>query len=306
MNAAVPDISVLVPSYGYAHFLRDGIESVLKQGRTDDPATSHLPVIELIVQDGGSTDGTVDLLESYGDAIIWRSEKDGGQSDALNRAFALSSGRWIAWLNADEFYLPGGLVALVEEGDRSGADVDYGDTAFVDANGRLTRLVPQHGFSPSILRSYGCFISSVSSIVRRDAVGPDPIDISMRRMMDWDLYLRLLDDGSRFSHVPMPVGAFRAHDTRVTATETRGFMQRLNEDDGFGREYDMMRDRYGAFRARKLGHVGHGVRKLTDGAYVRQLRARRLRGVNLRWFDDPGGADGCRLLLAGAYGRDGA
>ncbi len=302
VRTATPDLSVLVPSYGYAHFLRDGIESVLQQGRSA-AADGSGPGIELIVQDGGSTDGTVELLQGYGDRVVWRSEPDEGQSDALNRACSLATGRWIGWLNADEFYLPGGLEALVAEGDRTGADVVYGDTAFVDGDGKLTRLVPQHGFSPEILRSYGCFISSVSSIVRRDAAGAEPIDVSMRRMMDWDLYLRLLRDGSSFRHVATPVGAFRAHDTRVTATEKRGFTERLNNDDGFGREYDMMRERYGAFRARKLGHIGHGVRKLTDGAYVRQLRARRLRGADLRWFDGPEGADGCRQLMAGAYGR---
>lgn len=293
MSAQAPDLSVLVPSYEYAQFLRDGIESVLRQ----DGLT-----VELIVQDGGSKDGTVELLESYGDAVIWRSEKDGGQSDALNRAFSVARGRWIGWLNADEFYLPGGLRAIVDAGDRENADVVYGDTAFVDAEGRLTRLVPQHGFSATLLKSYGCFISSVSSIVRRDAAGAVPIDDSMRRMMDWDLYLRMQQEGAVFLHVPVPVGAFREHNTRVTATESRGFTERLNRGDGFGREYDMMRSRYGAFRARRLGHIGHGVRKLTDGAYRRQARARSVHGADLRWFD---GATGATQLLDRAYGGDG-
>jgi glycosyltransferase involved in cell wall biosynthesis len=281
---------VLVPSYEYAQFLRDGIESVLRQDGLS---------VELIVQDGGSKDGTVELLESYGEAVIWRSEKDGGQSDALNRAFSVARGRWIGWLNADEFYLPGGLRAIVDAGDRDSADVVYGDTVFVDGGGRMTRLVPEHRFSRSILRSYGCFISSVSCIVRRDAAGAVPIDDSMRRMMDWDLYLRLAQEGARFLHVPVPVGAFREHDTRVTATETRRFLKRLNHADGFGREYDMMRSRYGAFRARRLGHIGHGVRKLTDGAYRRQARARSVHGADLRWFD---GATGATQLLDRAYG----
>ena len=92
----------------------------------------------------------------------WASEPDEGQSDALNRGISRARGRWIAWLNADEFYLPDGLAALVREGDRTGADVIYGDTLFSDGDGRLTRLLPQHRFSPFVLRSYGCYISTVS------------------------------------------------------------------------------------------------------------------------------------------------
>jgi glycosyltransferase involved in cell wall biosynthesis len=292
--AASAAVSVLVPSYGYRHYLRDAIESVLRQ-----PDLSS----ELIVQDGGSTDGTVELLESYGDALWWTSEHDDGQSDALNRAWARARGRWIGWLNADEFYLRGGLGALIAEGERTGADVVYGDTAFVDAEGRLARLVPEHPFSGYVLRSYGCFISTVSCIVRRSALGPDPLDVTMRRMMDWDLYLRLDRQRAGFAYVPVPVGAFRQHDTRVTATETRGFLQRLNLGDGFGREYDMLRRRHGAFRHRRSGHILHGAMKLTSGAYGRQLRARRLGALDLRWFEGEQGQRGQRRLLAAAYPR---
>jgi glycosyltransferase involved in cell wall biosynthesis len=270
-----PDVSVVTPSFGYARYLRDAIDSVAKQRGIS---------VEHVIQDGGSTDGTVDLLREVDHLVDWTSEQDDGQSDALNRAIARARGRWVAWLNADEFYLPHGLAALVHEGDRTGAHVVYGDTLFSDGDGRLTRLLPQHRFSPFVLRSYGCFISTVSSVVRRSSLGPDPIDVQMRRMMDWDLYLRLLGEGASFRYVAAPVGVFRAHDTRVTATERRGFFQQLNRDDGFGREYDMVRDRYGAMRIRRAGHIAHGVLKLVDGAYGRQAQGRRVQGSDLRWF----------------------
>ncbi|HYX84816.1 MAG TPA: glycosyltransferase family 2 protein [Gaiellales bacterium] len=286
------DLTVVTPSYGYAHYLPDAVDSVAGQrGIT----------VEHVIQDGGSTDGTVELLERLGDAVEWVSEPDDGQSDALNRAIARAHGRWIAWLNADEFYLPDGLAALVAEGERTGADVVYGDTLFCDGEGRLTRLLPQHRFSPFVLRSYGCYISTVSSIVRRTTLGAQPIDASMRRMMDWDLYLRLLAEDAAFRHVPVPVGVFRAHDTRVTATERRGFFQRLNRGDGFGREYDMVRERYGAMRARRLGHLAHGALKVADGAYARQLRARRLEGAELRWFRSEAAVRDWERVSAGCY-----
>lgn len=286
------DLTVVTPSYGYAHYLRDAIESVTEQeGIT----------VEHVIQDGESPDGTVELLRELDHLVDWVSEPDDGQSDALNRAIQRARGRWVAWLNADEFYVPDGLAALVRDGDRAGADVVYGDTLFSDGEGRLTRLLPQHRFSPFVLRSYGCYISTVSCIVRRSSLGPDPIDASMRRMMDWDLYLRLLDEGASFRYVPIPVGVFRAHDTRVTATERRGFLQRLNRGDGFGREYDMVRERYGAMRARRLGHVVHGGMKLTSGAYRRQIRARGLHGSDLRWFGSDDGARQWQQVVHGCY-----
>ncbi len=288
----VPDVSVLVPSYGYAHYIGDAIESVLQQTG---------PPTELIVQDGCSDDGTVDVLGRYEGTLRWASEPDRGQSDALNKAWTRAQGRWVGWLNADEFYLPGGLSALVAEGDRTSADVVYGDTAFVDADGRLARLVPEHRFSPKVLESYGCFISTVSCLVRRSSVEAAPIDSGMRRMMDWDLYLRMLRGGARFGYVPTPVGAFRQHDTRITATETRGFFQRLNLGDGFGEEYELMRRRYGAFRARRAGHLLHGGLKLVDGGYRRQMRARRLGDVDLRWFAGAPGTAGYTRLISEAY-----
>jgi glycosyltransferase involved in cell wall biosynthesis len=283
----------VTPSFGYAHYLPDAIDSVRGQ---------HGINVEHIIQDGESTDGTVELLESFGDAVDWVSEPDDGQSDALNRALRRAQGRWVAWLNADEFYLPDGLTTLVRAGDALGADVVYGDTVFSDGDGRMTRLVPQHPFSAGMLRSYGCFISTVSCIVRRDALGPDPIDADMRRMMDWDLYLRLESEGRRFEYCPVPVGVFRAHDTRVTATERRGFFQKLNLDDGFGREYEIVRRRYGAMRARRVGHIAHGVAKVRSGAYRRQLRARGVAGRSLRWFASPAEAAEYRQIVSRCYG----
>jgi glycosyltransferase involved in cell wall biosynthesis len=288
-----PDVSVLTPSFGYAQFIGDAIESVAGQ----DGVT-----VEHIVQDGGSDDGTIDVLRRNAH-VRWRSEPDEGQSDALNRALRLARGRWVAWLNADEFYLPDGLRRLVELGERTDADLVYGDTVFVDGEGRLVRLLPQHRFAPFVLRSYGPFIGTVSMIVRRTRLGADPIDPTMKRMMDWDLFLRLTRDGARFSYAPEPVGAFRVHDERVTATERRGWFQRLNMGDGFGREYLLLRERYGALRLRRVGHLLHGAEKLAAGSYARQVRARRFRGEDLRWFASADALSSWRRMHEACYER---
>jgi len=102
----LPDVSVVTPSYGYAHYLRDAIESVAEQRGV---------TVEHVIQDGASTDGTVELLRELDDLVDWTSEPDEGQSDALNRAFALSSGRWIGTM------FPGNIIPSSRISTVSGA-----------------------------------------------------------------------------------------------------------------------------------------------------------------------------------------
>jgi glycosyltransferase involved in cell wall biosynthesis len=167
MSTAVPDpdASVLPRSYGHGRFIGDALQSVIRQERV---------MVEHIVQEADSQDETIDFLRSHGDRLRWRSEPDRGQADALNKALHLARGRWIAWVNADEFYIPGALRTLVATGEKSGADVVCGDAAYVDADGRLRRLGPQHGYSRFLLRH-------CDTIFHRSVLGEDPWDVGMSR-----------------------------------------------------------------------------------------------------------------------------
>lgn len=277
------DVTVITPSLGYGRFIDDNIRSVLAQ---DGLKIQH------IVQDGGSPDQTVDILKSYGESLNWISEPDRGQSDALNKGFQRAAGRWVAWLNADEFYLPGGLAALVERGERTSADVVYGDNVFVDEAGRFMRLLPQHPFSDLILRSYGCFIASSSMVLRRASLAQQPWDPDVRMMMDWDLYLKLSTQGAHFESIKYPVGAFRRHLDQVTA----------NPGD-FRDEYAKLFARHGiSIKTRRWGRWLHRLAKLVSGAYVRQFRARTLGGYDLRWFRTVEGTTTFLALLRAGYG----
>lgn len=282
------DISVLTPSYGYGRFIPDAVESVLRQ---------QSMAVEHVVQDGGSDDGTVETLKRYGDRIIWASEPDEGQSDALNRALARASGTWIAWLNADEFYLPDGLATLARHAERAGADVVYGDCVFVEARGRIERLLPQHRFSARILREYGCYIPSNTVLIRRSVLGDAPWDPTVKRIMDWDLYLKLLKRGARFSHISYPAAAFRAHEERVTSKPPSDF----EEENEVASRYGLPRDVWDRWRASRVGRWLHPVYKAVGGAYIRQFQARSLRGRDLRWFDNPRGLETFDQLLRRAY-----
>jgi glycosyltransferase involved in cell wall biosynthesis len=284
----VADVSVLTPSLNYGRFIEDAFLSVLHQ---QDLSVQH------IVQDGGSSDETLDVLSRF-DAIDWSSEPDGGQSQALNNALRRASGRWITWLNADEFYLPGSLSHLMQVGERSGADVVYGDCVFVDERGRLLRLLGQHRFSARVLREYGCYISSNSTIFRRSILREDPFDEGLRKIMDWDLYMRLLQNGATFAYVPYPVGAFRMHPDQVTAVARE-----------WHAEYAVVMSRYRL--ATDIDHLKalhrrvrwlHLIHKAFAGSYRRQLRARPLRGSDIRWFRSSIGYANSLKLLERCYG----
>jgi glycosyltransferase involved in cell wall biosynthesis len=265
-----PDISVLMPSYNYGRFLRDAIDSVLAQTG---------PTIELIVQDGESTDDTIEILESYGDRIKWESGRDENQSDALNKALARARGRWIAWLNVDEFYLPGALAKLYGLTRRSNTDLIYGDAVFVDEAGKVLRLLPQHPFRKLVLEQYGTFISTCAMVFRKDSVPPQPFDTSLGRVMDWDLFLQVQRRGGNFEYVPYPVAAFRIHDEQITAgAQSAAFP-----------EHARLRAKYGIRRSKgskAIGYAAHAALKWRAGSYRRQRCAERLGGTDLRWFGD--------------------
>ena len=282
------DVSVLTPSLNYGRFIEDALQSALhQQGLSVQP----------IVQDGGSSDDTLEVLSRFDANVDWSSEPDRGQSDALNKALSRATGRWVSWLNADEFYLPGSLAHLVQLGEESGADVVYGDCVFVDEAGRLLRLLAQHRFSPRVLREYGCYISTNSAVFRRSVLGHDPWDEGLRKMMDWDLFMNLLLNGATVLYVPYPVGAFRMHPAQVTASSR-----------DWSSEYAVMISRYGL--ATDIAHLKrlhksvrwlHLIQKLFAGSYRRQSRARTLRGKDIRWFRSSLGYANSTELLERCY-----
>jgi glycosyltransferase involved in cell wall biosynthesis len=284
-GGSIPDVSVLTPSYGYGRFIRDAIESVDQQQGI---------ILEHIVQDAGSQDGTMEILQTTGDRVRWRSEPDHGQADALNRAFRRGHGRWISWLNADEFYMPDGLATLVVAGERTGSDVVFGDGIWVDEEGRLLRLFPQHRFSPFVLRNWGVYIGSVAAIFRRSSLGEEPWDAAISRIMDWELYLRLQAEGARFLHVPYPVGAYRIHSGQITRQPL----------EHFAADHRSVRARHGIHgtRLKQPAAVVHAAFKLTSGAYRRQLIARRMKGTDMRWFRTEVGPTGFLDLRTSCYG----
>src|SRR6478672_3599346 len=122
-DPALPTLSVVTPAYNQAEFLRDTVESVLAQ---------DYPNIEYIVLDDGSTDDTAKILESYGDAFRWETQKNIGQTPTINKGWSLTSGDFITWLNSDDtFYnsrsVSEGLQYLIDD---PGLGIIFGDSMF--------------------------------------------------------------------------------------------------------------------------------------------------------------------------------
>jgi glycosyltransferase involved in cell wall biosynthesis len=265
--------SILTPSWNYGRFLDDCLDSVEAQ-RAE---TQH------VVQDNCSTDETVSLLQRRDPARVdWVSEPDGGQSDALNKALRRATGDCIGWLNADEFYLPNAIaLATTYLSEHPEVDVVYGDTVFVNEVGGVERLLTRIGYSPTILRWRGCYISTCAAFIRRTALDGFRFDESLRVVMDWDLYLHIAARGGRMVYLPVPLGAFRAHAGRVTA-------QPMSRDSA---EHQRVRAKFGidgpllkvkALRA--CADVGYSMRKVLTGARRRETQVTPVRGSSVVWM----------------------
>jgi glycosyltransferase involved in cell wall biosynthesis len=279
---------VLTPSLNYGRFIADAVRSVsLQRGIT----------VEHIVQDGDSRDDSEIQARSIANVqLFWESAPDDGQSDALNKALDRASGTWIAWLNADEFYLPGGLAVLRDSAEAEDLDVIFGDSIFVDEHGGFVRLVPQHRFSGRLLRWYGKYVASCALLMRSDVVTAIRWDTRVERIMDWDLYLTLAEKGIRVGHARYPVGAFRIHPARITALPEA---QHAESYTRVAIKHDLPKLPSAIVRAG--GRSAHGLLKLREGAYVRQVRAKQLRGADTRWFSSDKAYETVSMLIRRCY-----
>jgi glycosyltransferase involved in cell wall biosynthesis len=174
------------------------------------------------VQDGGSHDGTVEILQRYADRLAsWESRPDQGQSQAINLGFARTSGEIMAWLNSDDILLPGTLAYIARYFSRHPeVDVVYGHRIMIDEQDRQIGrwMMPPH--DDQVL-SWADYIPQETLFWRRriwDKVGGQ-VDESFRFAMDWDLIVRFRAAGARFARLPRFMGAFRIHTAQKTSAE---------------------------------------------------------------------------------------
>jgi glycosyltransferase involved in cell wall biosynthesis len=218
--------AIVTPSLNHAKYLAATIDSVLGQ---------NYPRLSYTVQDGGSSDNTLDILQAYGGRLTWRSERDGGQTQAINSAFATCEGDIMAYLNSDDTLLPGTLayVARVFQ-RRPDIDIVYGHRIFIDRDGMEVgrAVLPRHDrkaihwadYIPQETMFWRCRVW--------DTVGK--FDESFEYALDWDFILRAQQAGFKFLRVPRFLACFRVHDDQKTS---------LNYDRG-REEMQRLRNRY--------------------------------------------------------------
>ena len=213
-------ISIITPSYNQAEFIERTLESVQAQ-QVDVP-------VEHLVIDGGSTDGTLDILRKYDGKIRFVSEPDHSMQDALNKGFGMASGDIVGWLNSDDICLPGALQKVSAFFDQNpGCLWLYGNCRMVDENDReirrwitayKNRLSEKYSYNRLLTEN---FISQPAVYIRRNALqAAGPIDMGLPTAMDYDLWLRLARLGNP-GYIAEDLACFRVHGQSISAKNYR-------------------------------------------------------------------------------------
>ncbi len=188
--------------------------------------------------DGGSTDGSVEVLRAAGDSVRWTSEPDAGQSDAVNKALRESAGEIVGWLNSDDAYFDCRVVEDIVAYFISHPDVDvvYGHAAQIAEDGTIIWMIWVPAFVRRVLRIVN-FIGQPVAFIRRSALSDPMLDVTFDFAMDYELWLRLDAQGRRFRRIPRIVAVDRQHAARkgVTMSDVlHSDLERLAETHGRG------------------------------------------------------------------------
>jgi glycosyltransferase involved in cell wall biosynthesis len=200
----LPKVSIVTPSFNQALFLEQTLRSVLEQ---------DYPNLEYIVIDGGSRDGSLEIIHKYADRLAyWQSQPDQGQTDAINQGFTRASGEILAWLNSDDLLLPGAVNAAARALQaHPEAAMVYGDALLINAEGKTIGKFPAAQTDYRKLRRGYVHIPQQASFFRADLWQQvAPLDVSFYFAMDYDLWVRLAALAP-LVYVPELWAAFRLH-----------------------------------------------------------------------------------------------
>ncbi|WP_071466462.1 glycosyltransferase family 2 protein [Polynucleobacter asymbioticus] len=204
-----PKVSIVMPSFNQAEFLERSILSVLNQS---------YPNVELIVMDGGSTDGSVEIIKKYQDRIsYWESGPDRGQAHAINKGLAIATGEWVGWQNSDDIYTEDAIEKLIECAHKNpNAGLVIGDMSMIDAQDKKIRNIRYIRPSYKSILAEGMVLSNQSSLWKRSLhsiVGY--LDENLHFNFDYEWFLRLLHNTDA-AHTPIVLGSLRVHEQTKT------------------------------------------------------------------------------------------
>ena len=235
MDGKLPKISIVIPSYNKAHFVEETLNSIVNQ---------KYPALEVIIQDGGSTDGTLEIIkhfaERYPKIILWESKKDKGQTDAINEGFKKAGGEVFTYINADDVYKKGAFKRVGEyfsENPKTLWVVGKGETT--DEKGRKTSewvtdyknfLLKRNNYELLLMVNY---LMQPSVFLSRKAFKEYGPFIGKKNVMEYELWL-----GLGKSEMPKIIdgylSSFRLYKESISMRE---FKKTLLEDERIMRKY---------------------------------------------------------------------
>ena len=284
----MPFLSIVIANYNYGHFLESAIKSVLSQGMGRE--------IELIICDAMSTDNSIEIIKKYANGlpagvhrsqwesvdgqevdstkiVWWCSEKDGGQSDAFNKGFSHSSGRFLTWLNADDILLPGAIFALKKVAERypreswfgGGAVYFNGESGFEFKKSVLPTTLAQRLFKvPS-----WCRVDAPSTFFSKSLFDrSQKLNVSLAYVMDIDLWMQFCEMGVKLRYIDRYVWGFRLH----SESKTSSAMVKNIRKSRFERERIEIRVRRNiSNRNEMLAIIRKRMACILDCSYIRRL-----------------------------------
>jgi glycosyltransferase involved in cell wall biosynthesis len=262
-----PRISIVTPSYNQGRFLGETLQSVLAQRQE---------IYEYFVLDGGSTDGSQEVIQRHEKELdFWTSERDGGQAAAIERGFRMATGDVLYWINSDDVLMPGAIASVKRAFmDPLRPEVVTGCDLLIDADSRIVRVRRPPRQTLAWARWGAIHVSQPTCFMRRtvyDSVGG--LNLSLGCVLDTELWYRLLAIAPRWGYVDSCLAAFRVHD----AQKGRSWLEQ------YAREHRWLEEHHPDFCARNLKHrvgvVAYRAKELLRGRYLRDaISTRSLRG----------------------------
>lgn len=223
MSNTNPLVSIVTPSFNSADYIEDTIKSVLNQSYKN---------IEFIIYDGGSTDGTVDIIKKYSDKIaFWVSEPDKGQTDAINKGFAKASGDLIGWLCADDLFYPdtvASIVGYINDNNLNTDDIGviFGNTTYFDGE-KDTFLTNGSKIDLNYIRTIKTQVIQPGSFHSKKVLRKiGPLNEQLNFCMDYDLWLRCMKENPSY-FIDKPLSKFRVHNDSKSEKDKLDFAKEL-------------------------------------------------------------------------------
>lgn len=205
MHGTTHLVSIVTPCLNPGHRLTRCLDSVTMQGYKD---------IEHIVVDGGSTDGSLEILRER--EVHHISEPDAGQTHAINKGFGLAKGSILTWLNADDELMPDAVAYAVQAFVNEGAELTYGDCEEWSLAGHKRLISPPQQLTRDSLRNGNVLAQPGTFFSARALAQVGPLDESFDLAMDFDIWLRLMEAGVRAIYIPRVLARFEIHSESKT------------------------------------------------------------------------------------------